>query len=191
MQQNYLKWTFGTPTYTKVEKKTNKQTDINSLIDSYYCCIVETINTYKYACRNISNTITTSWHSSLEKYTSHFIERVVCERELETEQRLQHIDSHSSGYHSLSFLFSWAAQPGAWGPSLCWDMVLIPVSSLQLNWTSCRRGYIIIWRPPTSCECHNFTLNSIPRQSRSPLISWYLWPDAPVIYTGAFLLLTA
>ena len=28
----------------------------------------------------------TSGHSSLEKYTSHFIERVVCERELETEQ---------------------------------------------------------------------------------------------------------
>ena len=26
------------------------------------------------------------WHSSLEKYTTHFIERVVCERELETEQ---------------------------------------------------------------------------------------------------------
>ena len=38
------------------------------------------------------NTIKTSGHSSLEKYTSHFIERVVCERELETEQRLQHID---------------------------------------------------------------------------------------------------
>ena len=56
--------------------------------------------------------------SSLEKYTSHFIERVVCERELETEQKLQHIDPHSSGYHSLSFPFSWAAQPGAWGPSL-------------------------------------------------------------------------
>ena len=28
----------------------------------------------------------TSGHRSLEKYTSHFIERVVCERELETEQ---------------------------------------------------------------------------------------------------------
>ena len=38
------------------------------------------------------NTIRTSGHSSLEKYTSHFIERVVCERELESEQRLQHID---------------------------------------------------------------------------------------------------
>ena len=30
--------------------------------------------------------IKTSGHSSLKKYTSHFIERVVCERELETEQ---------------------------------------------------------------------------------------------------------
>ena len=48
--------------------------------------------TYTYACRNIFNTIKTSGHSSLEKYTSHFIERVVCERKLETEQRLQHTD---------------------------------------------------------------------------------------------------
>ena len=32
------------------------------------------------------NTIKTSDTSSLEKYTSHFIERVVCERELEAEQ---------------------------------------------------------------------------------------------------------
>ena len=38
-----------------------------------------------------NDTIRTGGHSSLEKYTSHFIERVVCERELETEQRLQHI----------------------------------------------------------------------------------------------------
>ena len=77
------------------------------------------------------------------------------------------------------------------GPEGSWDMVLIPASSLQLLWTSSRRGYIIIWRPPTSCERHNFALNSTSRQSRSPLISWYLRPDAPVIYTGAFLLLTA
>ena len=37
---------------------------------------------------------------------------------------------NSSGYHSLFFPFSWAAQPAAWGPSLCWDIVLIPASSL-------------------------------------------------------------
>ena len=103
-----------------------------------------------------NDAITTSGHSSLEKYTSHFIEMVVCERELATEQRLQHFDPpNSSGYHSLFFPFSLAAHLGAWGPSFCWDMVLIPASSLQLIRTSCRRGYIIIWRPPTSCERHN------------------------------------
>ena len=106
-----------------------------------------------------------------------------------TEQ--QHIDPLSYDHNSVSFPFSWAVQPGVGGPSLYWDMVFIPASSLQLIWTSCRWGYIIIWRPPTSCERHKFALNSTPRQTRSPLISWYLRPDAPVIYTGAFLLLTA
>ena len=90
----------------------------------------------------------------------------------------------SSGYHSLSFPFSWAAQPRAWGPS----MVLIPASSLQLIWTSCRRGYIIIWPPPISCVRHICTQFNPSTVKVAP---WYLRPDAPVIYTGAFLLLTA
>ena len=38
----------------------------------------------------------------------------------------------SSGHSSISFPFSWAAQPGFWGPSFCWDIVLIQASSLQL-----------------------------------------------------------
>ena len=42
--------------------------------------------------------------------------------ELETEQNCNIIDPHFYGHNSISFLFSWAAQPGAWGPSLCWDM---------------------------------------------------------------------
>ena len=29
---------------------------------------------------------------------------------------LKHIDPHSYGHNSVSFPFSWAAQPGAWGP---------------------------------------------------------------------------
>ena len=124
-----------------------------------------------------------SRHSSLEKYTSHFIERVVCERELETEQRLQYIDPpNSSGYHSLSFPFSWIAQPGALGPSLCWDMVLIPAFSLQLIWTSCSRGYIIIWHPPTSCECHNsHSIQPLDSQGR---------PWSPDIFDQMHLLFT-
>ena len=78
--------------------------------------------------------------------------------------------SNSSGYNSISFLFSWAAQPRAWGPSLCWDMVFIPASSLQLIWTSCRRGYIIIWRPPTSCECHHsHSIQPINSQGYPPI----------------------
>ena len=31
---------------------------------------------------------------------------------------LQHTDPHSIGHNHVYFLFSWAAQPGAWGPSL-------------------------------------------------------------------------
>ena len=147
-----------------------------------------------------NDTIKTSRHSSLEKYTSHFIWKgskrlrkvLLCERWVgDWTKTATYWPPNSSGYHSLYFPFSWAAQPGVWGFSLCWDMVHIPASSLQLIWTSCRRGYIIIWRPPTSCERHNFALNSTPRQSRSPLISWYLRLDAPVIYTGTFLILTA
>ena len=106
------------------------------------CCIL--------ICRCMQNhnddTIKMSGHSSLEKYTSHFIERVVCERELETEQRLQHIDPYSYGHNSVSFLFSWVAQPGARGPSSLLDLELwlqalnsncseLPVTGLYNNLT--------------------------------------------------------
>ena len=33
-------------------------------------------------------------------------------------KELQHIDPHSIGHNRVSFPFSWAAQPGAWGPTL-------------------------------------------------------------------------
>ena len=43
----------------------------------------------------------------------------MCERELETEKRLQHIDLPSpSGHSRVSFSFSRTAQPEAWGPTL-------------------------------------------------------------------------
>ena len=65
--------------------------DTAKVSSTIYQCV-----TYSYAdaCRNIFNTIKTSGHSSLEKYTSHFIQKglkglqkVLCMRgELETEQ---------------------------------------------------------------------------------------------------------
>ena len=66
---------------------------------------------------------------------------------------LQHIDPHSYGHNSVSFLFSCAAQPGAWGPSLsgCW----FSLPHLISNWfTSCAPSYIIVRHPPSSCGCH-------------------------------------
>ena len=53
----------------------------------------------------------------------------MCERELETEH-----NCHSSGHNSVSFLFSCAAQPGAWGISLswCWFSLLHLIS----NWSN-------------------------------------------------------
>ena len=68
---------------------------------------------------------------------------------------------------SCSGLLNWRSG----GPSFCCDVVLIPASSLQLIWTSCHRGYIIIWPPPTSCERHNsHTIQPLDSQGR-PLIS--------------------
>ena len=153
----------------------------------------------------------TSAHSSLEKYISHFIWKgskelqtvLLCERWVGDRTELQHIDPNSYCHNSISFPFSRAAQPrwdmvfipasslkliwgselqllnrGTWG-SLCWVRVLSTASYLQLTWTSCAPSYIIVLR----------LLNSTCWHSR--LSPWYLRPDAHVIYTGAFPILTA
>ena len=99
--------------------------------------------------QNIFNTIRMSEDTSLEKYTSHFIwkgskglqKALLCERWVGDWTELQHIDPHSYGNNSVSFMFSWAAQLGAWGVLPLWDMFLILASSLQLlNWGP--------WGPP-------------------------------------------
>ena len=152
--------------------------------------------------QNHNDAIKTSGHRSLEKYTSHFIERVVYERELETEQRLQHITPtliaittflfRSSGllnrgpggpasvvtcfsfYHPLSnsseALNSNCSIGGPEGP-LCWVLVLSTASYLQLTWTSCRRGSIIIWRPLFFLRGSQFCTQFNP--STVKVISWY------------------
>ena len=101
---------------------------------------------------------------------------------------LQHIDPHSYGYKSVSFPFSWAAQPGAWGPSLsgCW----FSLPHLFSNWlTSCLHpGYIIILTPTFFLLASQFcTQSTRPRSRLYPDIPW---PVTPVICTGAFPILT-
>ena len=111
---------------------------------------------------------------------------------------LQHIDPHSSGHNSVSFLFSRAAQPGAWGPaslghgphssvfsptrlnSNCsigaWGPPLLGTGFLYrilspTDLTSCLHpGYIIVRRPPSSCGGHkSHSFNP----STVKVISWY------------------
>ena len=67
-----------------------------------------------------------SQDTSSEKYTSHFIWKgskvllkvLLGERWVGDWRELQHIEHHFYDHNSISFPFSWAAQPEAWGPSL-------------------------------------------------------------------------
>ena len=127
------------------------------------------------------DTIRTSGHSSLEKYTSHFIEMFVCERWVGDRTKTAtcwpppqflYLEQH------FFLVLLGCSIGGPEGPlALCWVLVLSTASFLQLIWTPCRRGYIIIWRPPISCERHIFTQFN---PSTVKVIPSYLRPDAPV-----------
>ena len=119
-----------------------------------YCCIAMT-TIHIYMQKHIQHNKDERTQFFRKIYLSLYSKGLCVRGELETEQRLQHIDpptllaitaflSRSSGLINRGQ----RAQP-------LLDMVLIPASSLQLIWTSCHRGYIIIWHPPTSCERHN------------------------------------
>ena len=96
-----------------------------------------------------------------------------------------------SGYSSTSFSFSWAAQPGALRAASPQSGagshagILSPKPGFQLPEIPVAPGYIIVCCPPASCGLHICTqLNP----STVKVIPWCLQPDAPVIYTGAFLI---
>ena len=80
------------------------------------------------------------------------------------------------------------------GAQSLWALVFSTASYLRLvwsptDWISCALSYIIVQRPPSSCGRHNFALiQPVRSQGYNPDIPR---PDAPVIYTGAFPILTA
>ena len=127
-----------------------------------------------------NDTIKTS-DTVLRKYISlTLFERVVCQRELETEQNCNILTPTLMAI-SVSFQFSLAAQPGAWGPSLSgycssiqhlisnssdpqlrlhnWGPTLKDAGFLYrilspTDWISWALSYIIVQRPPSSCGRH-------------------------------------
>ena len=115
-------------------------------------------------------------HSSLEKYTPHIIWKgskgllkvLLCERWVGDWTELQRIDPHSYGHNRVSFPFSWAAQLGAWGPSLSGTCshfsIFSPTNSnflctelyycfttTQFNLSTVR---VIPLKPSTGCTCY-------------------------------------
>ena len=56
--------------------------------------------------------------------------RFACERELETEQKLQYFDPHSYGCHIVSFLFSWCSPGGLEAHSVGWWLPLLHLISI-------------------------------------------------------------
>ena len=126
-----------------------------------------------------------------EKYTSHFIDRVVCERDLETEQNCKILTPTLMAISVFFPVFLDCSTRGLRTHSAgCW--ISLPhlvtmglVSKLTDSLSS--PSDIIVPRPP-SCWRHNRTH---PTRSRSRLYSDIPWVDAPVIYTGAFPILTS
>ena len=144
----------------------------------------------------------------------------MCERELETEQNCHILTPRSIGHNRVSFPFSWAAQPRTWGPASlghvpqssifsptglisklsirgpeassagCWlSLPLLSPTGLVSNLTDflSSLSYIIV-HVHLLVGVTNCTHSTHPR---SRLYSAIPRLDAPVIYIGAFPILTA
>ena len=94
-------------------------------------------------------------------------------------------------FSSTSFSFCWAAQSGVLrahshllGAGSLYSILSL-TNWLQLTELPVAPVYIIVWHPPASCGRHICTQFN---PSIVKVIPWYLRPDVPVIYTGAFLI---
>ena len=109
---------------------------------------------------------------------------------------LQHIDPHSIGHNRVSFPFSLAAQPGAWGPGDPASLGHVPLSSI-FSPTHQISKLTDFLSSPRLYNNMTFTLlvgvrnRTHSTRPRSRLYFDIPRPDAPVIYTGAFPILTA
>ena len=96
------------------------------------CCIAMNNYTYTYACRKRRHD-KDERHSSLEKYTSHFIWKGCVWEGVGDGTEMQHIDPLFIGHNRVFFPVLLGCSTGDLGAQPLWDMFLIPASSLQLQ----------------------------------------------------------
>ena len=150
------------------------------------CCIAMNNYTYTYACRNIFNTIKRSGQCSLEKYTSHFIERVVCERWVgDWTKTATYWPPAPPAIAVCLFRSPELLNRGPGGPAS-----LLRTGSHSSIWNTDFKLWTPTppaWLPVSPGLNHCFTPTQF-NPSTVKVISWSFRPDAPVIYTGAFLI---
>ena len=140
-----------------------------------------------------NDTMKTSDTVLLEKYTSHFIWKGCVWEGVGDRTELQHIDPHSIGHNCVSFPFSCAAQPGAWRPTPLGAgflyHILSPTGlvSKLIDFLS-SSSYIIVQCPLLLVGVTIALIQPIHSQGYNSDIPR---PNAPVIYIGAFPILTA
>ena len=124
-------WLYNTHTHTHTHTHTYIYIIYIIYIYIYiYICCIAIQNTY--ACRIRTTNNKDERHSS-QKNIPLTLLKGLCVRGSRELTELQHIDPHSIGHNRVSFPFSWAAQPGAWGPSLsvCWFSLPHLISNLS------------------------------------------------------------
>ena len=125
-----------------------------------------------------------------------------CVREgVEDRIELQNIDPLSIGHNCVSFPFSWAAQPGTWGPSFSGTCNFSPtglISKLSIGGSEAPFAGCWLSLPHLVSNWSGLQTNLLPvfTEFNAPIHgqgynSDILRPDAPVIYISAFPILTA
>ena len=155
---------------------------------------------YSYADACINTTTQWRWRvaQSLEKYTSHFIWKAVCERELEIKQNCNILTPTLMANSVVSFSFSRVAQPEARGPAFCWVLAFSTTSCLQTFWSpNCSRGPLLpgagflyhILSPTDWIFCApSYIIVQLPTQylpitghrnvSLPPSLEWHVWSSS-------------
>ena len=144
---------------------------------THFCCIaVIHIQLYTYTCGSKINNKDERTQFFRKIYLSLYSKGLCVRDELETEQTATYWPQILLSLAALLSRSAGLLNRGSRGPiALCWVLVLTTASYLQLTEPVCGTGLY---------NC--LTLTSVPNSTRPvKVISLYLRPDAPVIYTGA------